>query len=139
MLTKTADGKIKDVAITEVTAENYIVPDGEKHLYHCKIEIRKFNPETGARLSIPRIQKFGVKIFETNIAHNLKQQGYTIDVLHDPTEYLKEQAAKAAETKEQSAKAIAAAKAAEREALKAELMAEIKAELKAKETTKKTK
>ena len=103
MRVKTAtEGKTKDVAIIDVTPENYIVPDNEKHLYHCVIEIKKFDSETGKRLSIPRIQKFGKKGYENSIAENLKKQGYTITVLHDPNEYMKAKAeadakAKAAE------------------------------------------
>ena len=117
MRVKTAtEGKTKDVAIIDVTPENYIVPDNEKHLYHCVIEIKKFDSETGKRLSIPRIQKFGKKGYENSIAENLKKLGYTITVLHDPNEYMKAKA-----------EADAKAKAAEKEALKAEILAELKA------------
>ena len=42
------EGKFKDVSILNVTPENFIVPKGEEHLYHCRIEIKKFDP---ARLS----------------------------------------------------------------------------------------
>ena len=143
MRVKTAtEGKTKDVAIIDVTPENYIVPDNEKHLYHCVIEIKKFDSETGKRLSIPRIQKFGKKGYENSIAENLKKQGYTITVLHDPNEYMKAKAeadAKAKAEKEKAnaekaaadakakAEADAKAKAAEKEALKAEILAELKA------------
>jgi membrane protein involved in colicin uptake len=156
MRVKVSEGKTKDVAIIDVTPENYIVPDNEKHLYHCVIEIKKFDSETGKRLSIPRIQKFGKKGYENSIAENLKKQGYTITVLHDPNEYMKEKAeadekakaekakaaeekAKAAEEKakaaEEKAKADAKAKAEadakaraeEKAALKAEILAELKA------------
>ena len=65
MRVKVSEGKTKDVAIIDVTPENYIVPDNEKHLYHCVIEIKKFDSETGKRLSIPHIQKFGKKGYET--------------------------------------------------------------------------
>ena len=92
MRVKVNDGKTKDVAITDVTPENYIVPSNEQHLYHCIIEVRKFDSETGKRLSVPRIQKFGKKSFENGIAEHLKKQGYTITVLHDPNEYVKAQA-----------------------------------------------
>ena len=93
MRVKTAtEGKTKDVAITDVTPENYIVPSNEQHLYHCVIEVRKFDSETGKRLSVPRIQKFGKKSFENGILDALKKQGYTITVLHDPNEYVKAQA-----------------------------------------------
>ena len=93
MLVKFENG-VKDVDILEVTNENYIVPENEKHLYHCKIEVRKFDANTGKRLNRPRIQKFGKKMYENNISHNLQKQGYTVDVLYNPNDYLKEQAAK---------------------------------------------
>ena len=142
MRVKVSEGKTKDVAIIDVTPENYIVPDNEKHLYHCVIEIKKFDGETGKRLSIPRIQKFGKKGYENSIAENLKKQGYTITVLHDPNEYVKAQAEekaartaaqqKAAEEKaaadaKAKAEAEAKAKAEEKAALKAEILAELKA------------
>ena len=142
MRVKVSEGKTKDVAIIDVTPENYIVPDNEKHLYHCVIEIKKFDSETGKRLSIPRIQKFGKKGYENSIAEHLKKQGYTITVLHDPNEYVnakkKKKAArtaaqqKAAEEKaaadaKAKAEAEAKAKAEEKAALKAEILAELKA------------
>lgn len=142
MRVKVNEGKTKDVAIIDVTPENYIVPDNEKHLYHCVIEIKKFDSETGKRLSIPRIQKFGKKGYENSIADDLKKQGYTITVLHDPNEYIKAQAEekaartaaqqKAAEEKaaadaKAKAEAEAKAKAEEKAALKAEILAELKA------------
>ena len=142
MRVKVSEGKTKDVAIIDVTPENYIVPDNEKHLYHCVIEIKKFDSETGKRLSIPRIQKFGKKGYENSIADNLKKQGYTITVLHDPNEYMKakaeEKAAadakakaeaeeKAAADAKAKAEAEAKAKAEEKAALKAEILAELKA------------
>lgn len=55
------EGKFKDVSILNVTPENFIVPKGEEHLYHCRIEIKKFDPESGERLSKPRMQVFGKK------------------------------------------------------------------------------
>ena len=142
MRVKVSEGKTKDVDIIDVTPENYIVPDDEKHLYHCVIEIKKFDSETGKRLSIPRIQKFGKKGYENSIAEHLKKQGYTITVLHDPNEYIKAQAEekaartaaqqKAAEEKaaadaKAKAEAEAKAKAEEKAALKAEILAELKA------------
>lgn len=142
MRVKVNDGKTKDVAITDVTPENYIVPSNEQHLYHCVIEIKKFDSETGKRLSIPRIQKFGKKGYENSIADNLKKQGYTITVLHDPNEYIKAKAeadekakaekAKAAEEKAKAdakpkAEADAKARAEEKAALKKEILEELKA------------
>ena len=138
MRVKVNDGKTKDVAITDVTPENYIVPDNEKHLYHCVIEIKKFDSETGKRLSIPRIQKFGKKGYENSIADNLKKQGYTITVLHDPNEYMKAKAeadekakAEKAKAAEEKAKADAKAKAEADAKAKAEADAKARAEEKA--------
>ena len=125
MHVKTAtEGKTKDVAITDVTPENYIVPSNEQHLYHCVIEVRKFDSETGKRLSVPRIQKFGKKSFENGILDALKKQGYTITVLHDPNEYVKAQAEEkaartAAQQKAAEEKAAADAKAKAEDSLKA--------------------
>ena len=128
MRVKVNDGKTKDVAITDVTPENYIVPSNEQHLYHCVIEVRKFDSETGKRLSVPRIQKFGKKSFENGILDALKKQGYTITVLHDPNEYVKaETEEKAAADAKAKAEAEAKAKAEEKAALKAEILAELEA------------
>lgn len=80
----------------------YECPKGEEHLYHCIIEQTQFNPATGERVSRPVLQKFGKKFFESFGAHNLKQQGYTITVLHDPN--VKEEAAEA-EAKVEKSKA----------------------------------
>lgn len=123
MQVKTENG-VRDVPVASVTAGNFIVPKGEEHLYHCKIEIRRFNPNTGERVSAPRIQVFGRKFFESFGLHNLRQQGYTVEILHNPTAWIaehKEAAEKAAATK------AAATKAAEKAALKAEILAELQA------------
>lgn len=97
----------RDTPIEKLTAENYIVPKGEEKDYHAVIEVTQFDPKTGKRLSKPRVQKFGKKIFETHVADSLRKQGYTVTILHDPNAWLKEQAAK----REQAAKEAAAAKA----------------------------
>ena len=132
MRVKVSEGKTKDVAIIDVTPENYIVPDNEKHLYHCVIEIKKFDSETGKRLSIPRIQKFGKKGYENSIADNLKKQGYTITVLHDPNEYMKAKAEADEKAKAEKAKAAEEkAKAAEEKAKAAEEKAKADAKAKA--------
>ena len=125
------EGKVKDVAITDVTPENYIVPSNEQHLYHCIIEVRKFDSESGKRLSVPRIQKFGKKSFENGVGSNLKKQGYTVTILHDPADYLKQQAEEKAKTATAKAQAAADAKAKEAADTKAALKAEIMEELKA--------
>lgn len=119
----------KDVPILEVTPENYIVPKGEENTFHCRIEQKQFNPRNGKRISKPLIQKFEAKMYPA-IARNLKMQGWEIEVLYDPTEYLQEQEAKRREQREMTYKqrqeAEAARKKAERDALKAEILAELK-------------
>ena len=120
----------KDVPIVEVTAENYIVPRGEEGTYHCRIEQKQFDPRSGKRLSRPRIQKFDAKMYPA-IARSLRQQGWDIEVLHDPTDFLQEQEAKRQEretlTIQQRKELEEKRKAAERKALKDEILAELKA------------
>lgn len=120
----------KDVNILDVTAANYIVPKGEEGFYHCRIEQKQFNQRTGERNSKPRIQKFNPKMWAM-LSRNLRQQGWDIDVLYDPTPYLKEKAEQAQLTAEQIAKAKAELevkrKADEKAALKAEIIEELKA------------
>ena len=64
----------------------YQVPKGEETMYHCVIEQKQFDASTGQRLSRPVVQKFGKKFFETFGMHQLKQQGYTITILHNPND-----------------------------------------------------
>jgi hypothetical protein len=119
----------RDVSILEVTAENYIVPKGEEGTYHCRIEQTQFNPRNGKRVSRPRIQKFDAKMYPS-ILRNLKLQGWDVEVLHDPTEFLKEQEAKRLEMQELTYKERKEAeerrKAEERKALKEEILKELK-------------
>lgn len=119
----------KDVNILEVTPENYIVPKGEESSYHCRIEQKSFDRSTGKRESRPRIQKFEAKMWPM-LSRNLKLQGWSIDILYDPTDYLRRQAELAEQTEEQRIKARQEAeakrKAEERAALKAEILAELK-------------
>ena len=77
---RTEEGQIKDVNILDVTPENFIVPKGEEDCYHCRIEVKKFNQDTGERISKPRMQVFGKKFFESFGLHNLRKQGFTVDV-----------------------------------------------------------
>lgn len=136
MQVRTKDGQIKDVNILDVTPENFIVPKGEEDCYHCRIEVKKFNQDTGERISKPRMQVFGKKFFESFGLHNLRKQGFTVDVMHDPNKWLQENEAKLEAEKQQKAEAEAKAKAeaaeaekkAMKEAMKAEILAELKAE-----------
>lgn len=105
MITK--DGR--EVAIENLTADNYLVPKGEERLYHCVIEVTNFDRKTGKRLSKPRLQKFGRKMFDTHIYHSLTQQGYDVKILHDPTKWIAEHKAAVAASKKAKAEADAAA------------------------------
>lgn len=119
----------RDVSILDVTPENYIVPKGEEGTYHCRIEQTQFNPRNGKRQSKPRIQKFDAKMYPS-ILRNLKLQGWDVEVLHDPTEFLKEQEAKRQAMQEltykQRKEAEEKRKAEERKALKDEILKELK-------------
>lgn len=98
MITK--DGR--DTPILKLTPDNYIVPKGEEKAYHVVIEVRQFDQKTGARISKPRVQKFGKKAYENGIAESLRKQGYDLLVLHDPNEWIrthKEEAAARAKAK----------------------------------------
>lgn len=136
MQVRTEDGQIKDVNILDVTPENFIVPKGEEDCYHCRIEVKKFNQDTGERISKPRMQVFGKKFFESFGLHNLRKQGFTVDVMHDPNKWVQENEAKLEAEKQKKAEAGAKAKAeaaeaekkAMKEAMKAEILAELKAE-----------
>lgn len=130
----------KDVPIVEVTAENYIVPRGEEDTYHCKIEQTQFNPRNGKRLSRPRIQKFESKMYPS-VARNLRQQGWDIEVLYDPTEFLAEREAKRAEMRDLTYKQRQEMEAKREEEkylkMKDKIIAELRAEGMIKEPTSK--
>ena len=119
----------KDVPILEVNAANYIVPKGEEGTVHCRIEQVQFNPNTGVRQSRPRIQKFEPKTWP-GIQRILRQQGWTIDVLYDPTAWLKEKEEKERMSIEERVRLAQEAEAKKKAEMKAALKAEIFAELK---------
>lgn len=105
MITKSG----KDVSLEALTPGEYIVPKGEERFYHCLIEVKQFSRTTGVKQSKPRLQKFGLKAFRKGVRENLVKQGYTITVLHDPSEWIKAHAEQVA----QRAQADKAAKEAE--------------------------
>lgn len=105
MITK--DGR--EVALENLTADQYIVPKGEERLYHCVIEVTNFDRKTGKRLSKPRIQKFGRKMFDAHIYHSLTQLGYDVKILHDPTKWIAEHKAEVAASRKAKAEAEKAA------------------------------
>lgn len=105
----------------------YKVPKGEEKYYHCLMEIKAFRlSQYGdpVKISSPFIQKFEPKWFKSVGFHELKQQGYSIEILHDPYEY----EAKA----EEEAKAEAEAKAkAEADAMRQQIREDIEREVRA--------
>ena len=115
--------------ISELTPENYKVPKGEERSYHCVIECVEFDRKTGKRLSVPRIQKFGAKMFEAHVYSSLKKQGYNVTILHDPKKWLKEHEA------EQKTQAEAR-KAAEKEAFEKAVQAEVAKQMAAMQSAK---
>lgn len=127
MITK--DGR--DTPIEKLTPDNYIVPKGEEKDYHAVIEVRQFDPKTGNRLSKPRVQKFGKKIFEAHVGDSLRKQGYTVTILHDPNVWMKEQAAKAEQQAKEQAEAKAKAEQEKFDAAVAAAVAKALAEQKA--------
>lgn len=137
-------GGIKDVPLSEVTAANYIVPQGEERHWHVIQEKVEYDRQTGKKISRPVLQKYDTKAYPTT-AKYLRDAGFTITVLHDPIAFAKKvaaakaieqskiAAAKAAKAKAEAEALEAAAKkkaAEEREALKKELRKELLAELK---------
>ena len=80
--------------ILALTEAGYKCPAGEEGSYHCRVEVKKFSPETGERLSRPRVAKFGRKWFDNYGLSFLRQQGYDVDILHDPKKDIKEKSKK---------------------------------------------
>lgn len=66
-----------------MSRSNYTPDAAEKHLVHYKVEKRKFDPNTGERLSHPEIVKTSVKLFPS-IKRNLELQGYGVEILFHP-------------------------------------------------------
>ena len=128
------NGCIKDVPLTEVTPTNYIVPANERHFWHVLQEKVEYDRQTGKRLSRPVLQKYDTKAFPVTEKY-LRDAGYTITVLHDPSAWEKAQAQakqKAEAVRKAAQQQAAAAKAAaERKTLKDELRKEMQAELQA--------
>lgn len=115
----------KDVALDALTPDTYIVPKGEERCYHLIQEVVQYDQKTGAKISRPRLQKYGRKAFDSVVRSALIKQGYQFTILHDPKDY---------EAKAASLKAAAAAEAkakAEAEAKRAAELAEAEAKAKA--------
>ena len=108
--------------LEELTPETYSVPRGEERVYHVLQEIRQFDRNTGRKLSVARVQKYGRKEFERGLYDNLLRQGYTVTILHDPKAW---EAAHAAELQQRAAEREAARKASFEQAVAAAVAAEL--------------
>lgn len=119
-----------ELPVEQITSDNYKVPTGEEKLYHIKQEIKQYNPKTGAKISVPSIQKFGPKVFKAIVERNLRRLGYEIEILHDPIVWMKANAERLAqiqaERQREQAMAQQARKDAEKAAMKAEILAELR-------------
>ena len=133
MRVKFGDGT-KDVPLTEVTTENYIVPKGEESLYHVVQELKQFDQKTGRRLSRPILQKYDVKVWQKQ-KKALASWGYDLVVVHGPADYIRkrdeEMQRTADERRRKAQEAEQKRKDDERAALKAELKAELLKEMEA--------
>lgn len=83
------EGKERDVKIEDVNAQNYIVPENERHIYHVKQEIKSYDPKNGRKISVPVVQKYGAKTFN-QIERQLRLQGWELEILYNPTAFLEE-------------------------------------------------
>ena len=114
------NGGIKDVDLSQVTADNYIVPKGEEKHWHVLQEKVLFDQNTGKRKSRPVLQKYDTKCFPNTKAY-LESAGFTVTILHDPVEWQKSQAMMKQEAARKQAEALAAMQKAKNEAHKAEI------------------
>ena len=74
-------------SLDEITPELYVCPAGEERSYHVVQEVVEFTRK-GKRISSPRLQKYGQKIFETIMRDSLMKQGYDVKILHNPKEWI---------------------------------------------------
>jgi hypothetical protein len=73
-----------------VTADNYLCPENEKGHYHVIQERLQFDPNTGARVFSPVLQKYRPLTFEMTVYPYLSRGGYNIRIVHDPRKYAKD-------------------------------------------------
>lgn len=142
MFVRTDDGKVKDVELDKVTKDNYIVPEGEKMCFHVIMETKQYHPKTGEKISRPRLQKFKAGTFK-QLRPNFERQGYDINVLYDPTDYIKEVGENAKKVKEKAAQdridtAVKSALAAQEANIKQRIDEAVAAALAKNQTKKKT-
>jgi hypothetical protein len=117
--------------LDQLNESNYVCPQDEVKLYHVIQEVKKFNPKTGQRISVPMLQKYKRKTFELDILPRLPRLGYTLRVVFDPVKY-ESTISEARRAAELAARAEAKMKADEelREQIRREEAAKLRAELK---------
>lgn len=123
MQTRTTAGELAN--LEKLTAATYAVPAGEEHLYHVLQETKKYDENTGQKRTKPRVQKYGKKIFESNVHSSHKKRKMSLVILHDPNEWLRENAEKVKQAQAQREERAETRKAQEREKMKAEILAEL--------------
>jgi len=66
----------------------YVVPKGERKIFHLEVENPFHNVATGKKLSTPHIVKLdGIKEYRQFVI-NVFKSGYQYDLLHDPRPYM---------------------------------------------------
>lgn len=116
-----ASNKLSKEKILALTAATYKAPEGEEHLTHLRIYVKRHSVSTGELLSIPRIQKYSPMEIEQGEIIKLREQGYTVAVLHDGSAWMAEQnKLSEEERREIEAKKQQEAEEAAKEAKKAE-------------------
>ena len=101
--------KSEKVPVLKKTKDNYVPAPGTENNYHVKVEKKAFNPQSGERISTPKVQVYAPKAF-INFAANCVGLGYYVTVLHDPTGEYKEIGMDVVEAKAKAAKKAAAKK-----------------------------
>lgn len=96
------EGTVKEVSANK--SKEHKIAEHENHLVHAFLEVKTYNPTTGAKESEGFVQKFTPQEFATANA-NGHFRGYSVDILHDPSGEAK--ADLTADTEKEKAKAMA--------------------------------
>lgn len=126
MQTRTTAGELAN--LEKLTPETYNVPQGEEHVYHVLQETKKYDQDTGQKRTKPRVQKYGKKVFENNVYHSHKKRKMSLVILHDPNNWLRENAEKVKIAQAEREERAKSRKAQEREQMKADILAELGAQ-----------
>lgn len=73
-----------EMPMTEANIDpSYKIPASELHMIHAELEIKQFNPNTGEKMSVPKVQTFYPKEF-ADLKDNGGFVGYSVKVVHNP-------------------------------------------------------